>query len=290
MSSKAQKSKKTVKEVEAKISDTEVEAKISDNEINEVNEVKPKKKASKKKPQPEVNELVSDSESSFIKTIVDTEKVAQIVDVEGQDSDIDIEKKSAKVSNRKKTHPVNLKINQVINTDFSTLTQEDIIILSDKINMLNKKLTAHLCGTELKPEELNTKDNQKGKKGKKEKKPVPLDEEGNPIKKDTSNHPLNIKKEVYEQVLDFLEQPKGTLVSNKEVQAELRKVRLQTDGNVNGKLKTLLEYIIPNRKQIDDSISDNIPSTINNTTDIITYAAYCFPKSVKAPKKAKVDS
>ena len=282
MSTKSAKSSKKTNEVVPEVSELDTE-KI-DVIIEVKSELKPKKKSSKKSTSTEQSELVSDSDASFVK-VLDKHELPEAVIVESENEGVNSnEGDDKKSSSRKKTNPIILKLKQITKSDFSNLTPEENIIISEYLQLLNNKHTSHLCGKEVDTDKLVI-----SKKGK-TKKEVPLDEEGNPIKKDTTNHPLNIKKEPYEKVLELMEIPKDTLISITELRTKFRDIRKETDGNVSGKLKALLEYVVPQRKQIDDSISGEIPEKINNTTDIFKYAAYCFPPKENKKTVTKNDA
>jgi len=285
MSAKVKSSKKQVKEEVSDFSETEIKQ-----------DVKPKKTGSKKNQVKEIEpeNLVSDSDNSFIKQLDNLNNDSEVEEKQ-------VEEPEKKTYQRKQKEMCASKLEQIIKSDFSNKSEEEKIKLSKLTQILNNKITSSLCGKEIDVEELvsDIKDlDIKDKKSKKEKKAkkVNLDEEGNPIKKDTSNSYLNTKHLPYPQVNDFMGHEHGTLVSPVEVQKSLRQFTaeqkdLQNENNVTGKLKTLLEFIVPQRLQVDtDNSNVNIiPTKINNNSDIVRYAAWSFPlmskpKKVKAPK------
>jgi hypothetical protein len=282
----------------AKVKSSKKSVKVEEIEVTSETEVKPKKSTKKtNKSMTEEVELVSDSDKSFLE-LLDKKPDPEPKENENENLENDnlkIPKNTNKIS--KMISLTNQKILKINKLDFNEyeIDEEEKNTIFNNINdlisftqFLHKKYTAYLCGNKLESDELVS--NKKGKKVKKEKK-VLLDEEGNPIKKDTSNNYINTKHLPYIAVNDFMGDEHGTLVSPLEVQSSLRKFikeqkELGNEDNVTGKLKTLLEFIIPQRIQIDDSGVNIIPTKINNTKDIITYGAWCFPLMNK-PKKGK---
>ena len=292
MSSKS-KSKKAVNQLPEEISSDEG-VKLKMEELSSKKDTK-SKKSTKAKKEIEIEEtvVVSDSDKSFIESLGDPintmkeEKVQTLVGI---------------VSNKKNDitkmiSAVNRKINQIntkINFEEYEMEEEEKEQILNNINellslqqILLKKYNAYICGKKLESEEL-TINNDKGKKQKKVKK-VELDEEGNPVKKDTSKSHIYTKKVPYDAVYDFMEVPHDTLISVVDVQEKLRKfIKNEKDSgnenNVTGKLKSLLEAIISEKVKHDDSVSSEIPTKINNSGDIFKYSAYCFPKALAKKK------
>ena len=289
---------------------------IKMEELSSNQDIKPKKtkKSSKKSIEVEETVLVSDSDKSFIESLGVPENIIKhIEEVESED-----ESKGANATQtiqRKKTlttkniilkelDAVNSKLDKLIkkiifdNENIDEEDKEDIAKSIDEIlqrqQILLKKYNAFISGKELKPEELEINDCKKTKQQRKKQavKEVVLDEEGNPVKKDTSKSHIYTKKVPYDAVFDFMEVPHDTLISVIDVQEKLRKFiknekDIGNENNVTGKLKSLLEAIISEKVKHDDSVSSEIPTKINNSGDIFKYSAYCFPKALSKKKDLK---
>jgi hypothetical protein len=301
MSAKVKSSKKSVplKEEtplkEENHSDTEVKA--------EVKAKKSSKKSSKKQPEPEKVDLVSDSDKSFIEALGKPDNIINNIQEIESDNEYNVKLIDVTTSD---TSDINTKIYKMIialnrkliqiNTkyEFEQMTDEDQSKILDSINqntllnqILLKKYYASLSGKKLEEKELKISTGKKTKERKE--KVVTLDEDGNEIKK-ISNY--DKERQPYDEVCDFLDIPRGSLVSSRTVEDGLKKFISEKhnegiENNVTGKLKTLLEFIIPNRHASDDSIPNVIPDKINNNKHIKTYSAYSFPKKDDTKSKSK---
>jgi hypothetical protein len=149
--------------------------------------------------------------------------------------------------------------------------------------------TYHKIGTN--KEKLNQKMMQINRDLKSTKKQT-VKEDGSEIVKDTSNHAVNIKKDTFKEVLDFLGLPENTKVSRTDVHRGMLKfIEIEKEKNnpeiffdetkknfkLIGKMKVLFEFIreekIKRGKMNED---EQLPQSIQNK-DIMKYTSYCFP-------------
>jgi len=129
-----------------------------------------------------------------------------------------------------------------------------------------------------------------------------VDENGEEIKKDTSNHAVNIKRNTFPEVLKFMDLPEDTLVSRTDVHRALldfiktEKSKENTDiyfdekkksYKIVGKMKILFDFIrLEKIKRGKMTEEENLPESITNT-DIMKYTGYCFPETEKKAKKTE---
>jgi hypothetical protein len=123
-----------------------------------------------------------------------------------------------------------------------------------------------------------------------------VDDNGNEIKKDTSNHAVNKKKETFNEVLEFMDLPENTHVSRTDVHRafidfiKIEKEKSDSDiyydntkktFKIIGKMKKLFDFIRNEKiKRGKMSEDEELPDFIENK-DIMKYTSYCFPIAEK---------
>lgn len=239
---------------------TKKSTKITDQDnINDaaaaVQTKKPTKKSTKPKKDDEAAAAVSDSDKSFIENLGDA-KVEDGDDIKTNTKPV-INKKDQYI---KKFESIKRGLTEMINkytlNEFELNEEEKMTVLKSinditiMTGIIHKSFDAFICGVSLDESETALPTNKAARK----KKVVQLDEDGNVIKKDTSNSPINKKKDTHNEVLDFMGLDHGTQVSSAEVQTSIRQFmkkqkEADNENNVVGDLRTLLEFLIDKRNQ-----------------------------------------